>query len=226
MRLCCIALFAGVAASTGASASSFVTVPLNREATSPSVVHLGAPPETAVAPKPAEAPAIEVALHYPAPLSLSFAAHADTPAEATKSQAVPDEKMLLALHYPPPLPGGIDASVAQTRVSASVIAMGEPAVEYFKAAAVKPETPARSLFAGMPLLMRGGIRGDAFPGGEAASTPETVPLTQASVPAGTPKSAPAKAPEPAVRETVDPPVDNAAEPSSPPRGIAPLKGVQ
>lgn len=218
MRLHCVALFAGIVASTGASASSFVALPLHQEAMSPSVVYLGARPEVAVAPKPAEAPAIEIALHYPAPLSLSLAAHAGTPAEVVKSDVGSAENSLPALHYPPPLPGGIKAPAAQTRVSASVIAIGEPAVEYFDVAAVKPERPARPLFASMPLVMRGGIRGDAFPGGEAASTPETVPVTQASSPARKTVSEPAKAPEPAE--------DDTAEPPARPNGIAPLKGVQ
>ncbi len=189
MRLYCIALLAGIAASTGASASSFVTLPLHGDV-SPSVMHLGTAPDIAAAAKPVE---------------------------AVTSQVRPNET-LPTLRYPPPMPRGLDVPVAQTRVSASVIAMGAPAVEDFEVAAVKPEKPARSLFASMPLVMRGGIRGDAFPGGHAASTPETVPVTQASAPTGKPKPEPAKAPEPAE--------DDTAEPPAPPNGIAPLKGVQ
>lgn len=189
MRLYCIALFAGIAASTGASASSFVTLPLHGEV-SPSVMHLGTAPDIATAARPGE---------------------------AVTSQTGPDET-LPALRYPPPMPRGLGMPVAQTIVSASVIAMGAPAVEDFEVAAVKPEKPARPLFASMPLVMRGGIRGDAFPGGHAASTPETVPVTQASSPARKTVSEPAKAPEPAE--------DDTAEPPARPNGIAPLKGVQ
>ncbi len=211
MRLYCVAMFAGVIASTGASASSFVTLPAPEEAVSPSFVYLGgAEPKAAEAPGAAQ-PAL-AALHYPAPLSETL-----NGAEATPAPPVPQ----IALHYPPPVPAELKASTTQTKVSASIIAMGEPEVEYFEVAAIEPKKPKKRAPDFAPMVIRGGISGEVFATDVPSAPPRKEP-EQASARPETPKPEPA--PEP--QKTPEPPKPDIAPPPPPPKGMAPLSNVQ
>lgn len=205
MRLYCVAIFAGVIASTGASASSFVTLPAQEEAVSPSFVYLGgAEPKVAEAPGTAQ-PAL-AALHYPSPLSETL-----NDAEATPPLSVPQ----IALHYPPPVPAELNASSTQTRVSASIIAMGEPEVEYFKVAAVEPKKPRKRAPDFSPMVIRGGLFDNVAVVHGPSATHRDMPA-KASAPAGTPGPSP-DAPEA---------LPDIAPPPPPPKGMAPLKDIQ
>lgn len=206
MRLYCVAIVAGVLASTGASASSFVTVPAPTKAVSPSFVYLGgAEPAVATVSAP-----VQDALVYPAPLSAGLV-----------SPALPaaPEPPKIALHYPAPFPDALrtpNATAPITRVSTSIITMGEPEVEYFEVAAIVPEPRPKQPPNFSPMVMRGGIVGDAI---ARLAVPAAEAPQQASVreekPKPVPRDAPPPAPEPAV-----------APPPPPPKGLGPLRGVQ
>lgn len=205
-------MFAGVIASTGASASSFVTLPAREEAVSPSFVYLGGTePKVAEAPGAAQ-PAL-AALHYPAPL-----AGALNGAETKGAAPVPQ----IALHYPPPIPAELKAPSTQTRISASVIAMGEPEVEYFKVAAIEPKKPRKRAPDFSPMVIRGGISGDVFASGAPSAPPPREP-EQASAPPQTPEPSP-DAPQP-VPKTPEP-LPEIAPPPPPPKGMSPLEDIQ
>ncbi|MCO5160092.1 MAG: hypothetical protein M9939_03080 [Mesorhizobium sp.] len=205
MRLYWVAMFAGVIASTGASASSFVTLPAREEAVSASFVYLGgAEPKVAEAPGAAQPPL--AALHYPAPLSTAL-----EDVEPNGAKLEPQ----IALHYPPPVPAELTASTTQTRVSASIIAMGEPDVEYFKVAAVEPKQPQKRAPDFSPMVIRGGIFGPAFAGSPAPAWQDGP--HQAAAPSGSP--APLKPSDTPAEQP------KAAPPPAPPKGMSPLEGV-
>lgn len=205
MRLYCVAIFAGAIASTGASASSFVTLPAREEAVSASFVYLGgAEPKVAEAPATTE-PAL-AALHYPAPLSQTL-----NGAEAMSAPPVPQ----IALHYPPPVPAELKAATTQTRVSASIIAMGEPDVEYFEVAAVEPKKTKKRPPDFSPMVIRGGIFGPAFAGSPAPAWQDGP--HQAAAPSGSPAP-----PKPSDTPAEQP---KAVPPPAPPKGMSPLEGV-
>lgn len=212
MRLYCVAIFAGAIASTGASASSFVTLPAREEAVSPSFVYLGGA-ETKVAEAPATTEPVLAALHYPAPLSETL-----NGAGATSAPPVPQ----IALHYPPPVPAELKASSTQTKVSASVIAMGEPEVEYFKVAAIEPKKPQKRAPNFSPMVIRGGISGDVFASGVPSAPPPSEPI-QASAPPEPPQPTP-DAPQPVPKAPE--PLPEIAPPPPPPKGMAPLRDIQ
>jgi len=214
MRLHCLAMIAGMAASTGASASSFVTLPAQVRPSSPSIVHLGS-----AAPVTAKASPARLEATTP---GAGAAAVAEAPEGERSDPALPTE---VALRYPAPVPDELKPSGANATlvVSRSVIAMGEPAVEMFKVAAVdggKRQTPR---FALAPLVIRGGISGDAF------GTPGPAPLVAVdSAPSESP-SPPAPRRERARQEAVSEEPAPAPQPEAlppPPKGIAPLRGVQ
>lgn len=209
MRLYCVAIFAGAIASTGASASSFVTLPAREEAVSPSFVYLGGA-EPKIAEAPGTAQPVLAALHYPAPLSGTL-----NGAEAKNAPPAPQ----IALHYPPPVPAELKASSKQTKVSASVIAMGETEVEYFKVAAIEPKKPQKRAPNFSPMVIRGGISGDVFASGVPSAPPPSAP-EQASARPENPK------PEPEPQRSPDAPEPEIAPPPPPPKGMAPLRDIQ
>jgi hypothetical protein len=212
MRLYCVAIFAGLVASTGASASSFVTLPAPEKSVSPSFVYLGgdAPKAAEGSKSPTAGQSGLAALHYPAPRWESLDRPIGTGAKDDPGKAAP----LNALHFPPQLPADLKAARTPTRLSASVVAMGEPGVEYSNVSAVAPKTPQKRAPDFSPLVIRGGISGHAFASGEPAAPPAE------------PGEAPAPREEPMQQHSPDPPAQQreAARPA-PPKGMAPVKGV-
>lgn len=146
--------------SGSASASSFLTLPAEKAAISRSMVFFGTPP-MAIAKAP-EAPA----------------------AVSTDDAIVPD----IALAYPAPLDPALrparpaPAAVPYTMLSPSIIALGEPAqpVEDMNVAAIGNNGPALRRPDLAPMVIRGGIAGDAF----SRATPLPAgPANEASMPA-------------------------------------------
>ena len=213
MRLHCVATFAGLIASTGASASSFVTLSAREESVSPSFVYLGgAEPKSAEGSKTTGAGQSGLAaLHYPAPRSEALDRPTGAGANAEPGKAAPQT----ALHYPPPVPAELKAARTQTRVSASVVAMGEPGVEYSKVSAIAPKAPQKRAPDFSPMVIRGGISGDVF----ARSGPSSPPSAKSQ-----PGSSSSKKQTPEHSPDTPAQQPEAARPA-PPKGMAPVKGV-
>jgi hypothetical protein len=222
MRLICVVIFAGTVVSTGASASSFETLGAPKAGASPSFVYLGgSEPKLAEAATTggsgAQSPALATALQYPAPLGKDLTA---------AKPAADDDEPRIALHYPAPIPPGLKApngSAPIVRLSRSVIAMGEPEVEYFKVAAV-PKRPAAPRFALAPLVIRGGISGDAF---VSSGNAPSVPVAPSEKKAKTEQASARKdmSQEEAKRALEDA-APKAEEPPPPPKGMSPLSGMK
>lgn len=215
-------MFAGAMVSTGASASSFETLGAPKAGASSSFVYLGgSEPTLAEAPKTAapqaKNPVLDTALDYPAPLGKDL---------ATAKPATDDETPRIALHYPAPMPPGLKApngSAPIVKVSRSVIAMGEPEVEYFKVAAV-PKKPAAPRFALAPLVIRGGISGDAF---ESSGVAPSVPVAPAEKKAKTQQASARKdMSQEEAKRALEETAPKAEEPPPPPKGISPLSGMK
>jgi hypothetical protein len=187
-----------------------VTLPARDGAVSPSFAYLGsAQPATAKAPSPA-AP-VQAALQYPAPLSAALT----TPGRPQAAPAAPQ----IALHYPAPLSAALKAPNAPTQktpISASIVAMGEPAVEYFKVAAISPRASVGAPNTFSPMVMRGGMLGDAILRDSGSPARSETPQ-QASVSPEKRRPVPRDAPPPAPLP--------AAAPPPPPKGLAPVGGV-
>ncbi|MGE0501599.1 MAG: hypothetical protein AB7I79_08005 [Rhizobiaceae bacterium] len=177
MRIVCLLI--GSVLSTGAAqASSFLVLAPMKDNVGPSIVILGEPRPVAASRPFAPVPVAEAPLSYPYP---------------EESPTV-----VLAPIEPEPFV-----------VSASIVAMGTPAISYDKVAAIGgagPRPTPRPPFS-MPVVMRGGIVGDAFPDSQApslegespaaASSPEDAASGQASRRPDAPRQPEQPAPPPA-----------------------------
>lgn len=185
MRLFCSVLCLCVVSGTAASASSFVTLPAETATISRSMVFFGTPaPATPRADGADLQEVVEtVALNYPAPIGL----RGDPTTEAGSPRAL----------FPDPF----------TQISPSVIALGEPAqeVENMEVAAIGAKTPATRGPRFAPMVIRGGITGDAFqsvqpaiadPGMSPAPVQVSSPPTRNSPGPAAPEPMPTPAPPP------------------------------
>ena len=121
----------------------------------------------------------------------------------------------VAISYPKSPPPDLVSS-APRRISASVIAVGQPPpdVEDFRVAAIKPEPRPHRVT--MPMVIRGGLTGEAF--GSSSPAPQT-PLNPAPAQASLPPPAPGRNGPPAPGTPSEPTPEPAPPPS--PRFIAP-----
>jgi hypothetical protein len=123
--------------------------------------------------------------------------------------AAPDVNVLAAIPEPaqPPIaePGHVDI------ISPSIIAMGEPAVADENVAAIDGGETKKSEPSTMPMVIRGGVVGDAFSAPSAASVAPQ-PQAAAQEPASS-KSAAKPEPEPTAPQPSTPgPAENALKP--------------
>lgn len=128
---------------------------------------------------------------------------ASAPNEAGKVSFVP-------LAYPLPWSETRSAGGPVARViSASIIAMGQPAVTFEKVAAVAPEKKPKHRPAPLPVVIRGGIVGDAFsspvPTSAAASRHEQQVVEAPTKSPAKPASPKAPSPQPAAPPPAPPP---------------------
>ena len=179
-----VAFLLWVAVTTGAQASSFVVLDPMTEPLGPSMIVLGSPAPGPVAEvakttdvaaaKPAE---FKVPLAFPLPGGSADGAVRDvaaaTPAQVAARSPLPDLSA-----YQVPLP---------RMLSPSIIAFGEvqAPISYEKSASIAPEEgkKARRRPEQMPMVIRGGLIGDAFARPAGATPPEPVKV-EAKAPAG------------------------------------------
>lgn len=86
----------------------------------------------------------------------------------------------------------VEKAAGPTIISPSIFALGEPAVEDMHVAAVE-EKPARRGPNFAPMVIRGGLRGDAF---ERGFVPQTQPVAERAPPRQQPQRRPEPAPDP------------------------------
>jgi hypothetical protein len=176
-----------------ASASSFVVLAPMQEKLGPSMIALGAPAAAEDRTKNAEAgpapaaPAIATTLDYPypggkAPIIRASALSVDpTPLDhpAPPSQGHPKKS---APDYQ------AAANVRFVKVSSSIIAMADPAVSFEEVSAIdKPQNVDGHSYSAGPMVIRGGIVGNAF--GPSPNQPVTVVAPKAAAPASAKKPA-------------------------------------
>ena len=180
MRILFGFLLAAAATAGEAHASSFVTLEPLETSLGPSMIVLGEP-----------SPSV---MQIPAPA-------ADPVATAALSYPYPGDKVGNQV--------AAAASSSFVTLSRSMIALGEPSVTFEKVAAIAPQEPSprpRSL----PLVIRGGVLGDAF----VRSAPASVAITPESTQEAT--SAPADGPaSPRREEPTREPVAPAPAPVAP-----------
>jgi hypothetical protein len=165
MRIITAGLLSLAAMTGSATASSFVTFGEPAPASTPSIVMLGAPdPIQVAATEAAPKPGVPLDPSQQALLEMKPGSWQPVPAVQTA------------------------ASVPPRAISPSIVALGEPwpeaipAVTYEKVAAIPTKTKTRPNFA--PMVIRGGIVGDAF-------VPSQAPVAETRQASGTP---PANAP--------------------------------
>lgn len=188
MKILPAALFMATTAAAPAAASSFVM--LERAATqpSPSIILFVEPGAPQAAARPA-APELlgGPRLVYPAAAPSFAAARPEIPAAAEPF----------------------------TRVSPSVIAMGEPAVEATIVASITPDRPMRDPHL-PPMVIRGGLAGDAFVRGSGLAAQAVAPSeASARAPAPALPNAPGQPPQPEAPRAPPPPAPQA--PAAPTR---------
>jgi hypothetical protein len=169
MRIISAGLLSLAAMTGSATASSFVTFGEVAPASTPSIVMLGAP-------DPIQVAATEVAPKTGVPLDPSQQALL----EMKPGSWQPAPAVETAANVPPHV------------ASPSIITLGEPwpPVTYEKVAAIPAKTKARSNFT--PMVIRGGIVGDAFVPSKAsaAETQQASAETSGATPANTPAATP------------------------------------
>jgi hypothetical protein len=176
MRIITAGLLSLAAMTGSAAASSFVTFGETAPTSTPSIVMLGAPDPIQVAATEAAAP--------------------DTAARLDPSQQALLEMIPGSWQQGPVVATAAD--VQPRAISPSVIALGEPSPEtipgvaYEKVAAISTKAKTRSNFS--PMVIRGGVVGDAFVPSQAPAA--DTPQASAEASSTPPANAPAAAPEP------------------------------
>lgn len=186
------------AMTAGAHAASIVVLEPRTDKPGPSMIVLGSPAPAA----PNEmivAAAATPTTDYQVPLAFPL------PGEDRASGPV----MLAA----PPEAGQPDYGVPQPRtVSASIIAFGEPPVSSEKLASIGNDSDKVSRPLSMPMVIRGGLVGDAF-----ARPAEATPVVPVKAEAGAPTGKPAQRRDaPSRRDTPSAPQPPATQPPEPP----------
>ena len=150
MRFLVAFLVLGAMASREAAASSFVVLEAPKAGAGSSIVSLGAPVPDSKSPSPSF-----IALGSPPP-SQTLVARA-LPAHSSTRTVAPADR--------------------PTTPSPSIIALGEPAVTLEKVAAIPTETKPKRVQELSPMVIRGGLIGDAF---ERAIEPQQVSEPEAA----------------------------------------------
>jgi hypothetical protein len=176
MRILFGFLLAAAATAGEAHASSFVTLEPLETSLGPSMIVLGEPsPSVMQIPAPAADPVAMAALSYPYP--------GDKVVVSGDRVVVSGDRVTAGDRL------SQSASSSFVTLSRSMIALGEPPVAFEKVAAIAPQEPS-SRPRSLPLVIRGGVLGDAFVRSAPASVAITPEPTQeaTSAPAGGPAS--------------------------------------
>lgn len=175
------------AVTTGARASSFVVLDPMTEPLGPSMIVLGPPAPVSAAAKTADVAAAKPA-EFRVPLAFPLPGESADGAVRDVAAAAPPPPASTQAHARVPLPDVSTYQVPVPRVlSPSIIAFGEvqPPISYEKFASIGPaqEKKASRRPEQMPMVIRGGLIGDAFarPAGAAPAEPVKV---EAKAPAG------------------------------------------